>query len=507
MGHRVYFEGVDSIHGFQSRMFQLIEQQIPLERIVMVYKAHDDQDVYDETKVRLINYDMCEHNRYHEYFDFNDLLPLSGDLLQKMRPYESVAMQMLVRNFERDIYTFDECKQFYLDHLRFWNHVLVTERIDLICFNNIPHHCHDYVIYALAEVLGIRRCLAMDTTITGRLAIADSLDNACVHTDELYRKYRALEQVELPEDLEAYYQALLYENIGKNNGAVNRGMTRKAHIALRRKAFTEYCSAPKVRRRVLSRLKHGLKVSLQEKNLQGWKTGAAFAKQELVYSKRAKIKLKAMRSTGYYNALTGQPDESRPFITFFLHLQPEATTLPQGGVFTEQENMIQILATAAEQLGIGVCVKEHFVQPYRNKSFYDRLADMRNVTLIHTDTDSKALARKSLATASCNGTIMNESVYNGKPTIIFGNTVFQGMPGVFKIADVDSAVAALKQIQKGVEINQKDVRAYLAAFGENSLHGYFDVALYEKDDKVTEEEGCKAYADYYAREIRKLDEA
>ena len=63
MGHRVYFEGVDSIHGFQSRMFQLIEQQIPLERIVMVYKAHDDQDVYDETKVRLINYDMCEHNR------------------------------------------------------------------------------------------------------------------------------------------------------------------------------------------------------------------------------------------------------------------------------------------------------------------------------------------------------------------------------------------------------------------------------------------------------------
>ena len=213
-----------------------------------------------------------------------------------------------------------------------------------------------------------------------------------------------------------------------------------------------------------------------------------------------------MRSTDYYNALTGQPDESRPFITFFLHLQPEATTLPQGGVFTEQENMIQILATAGEQLGIGVCVKEHFVQPYRNKSFYDRLANIRNVTLIHTDTDSKALARKSLATASCNGTIMNESVYNGKPTIIFGNTVFQGMPGVFKITDVESAVAALKQIQKGVEISQKDVRAYLAAFGENSLHGYFDVALYEKDDKVTEEEGCKAYADYYAREIRKLDE-
>lgn len=505
MEMNVFFEGVDSLHQFQQKMFEQIEKQVEIDRIVMTFKTHDNQDVYDENKVRLINYDMCEHNRYEEFYDFDDFEPLSRELLTKMKPYESTAIQMLVRNFERDIYTYDECRRFYLNHLRFWNHVLKTEKIGLICFNNIPHHCHDYVIYALAEVLEIPRCLCMDTTITGRLAIADSLDNAWVRTKELYEEYRKKDEVVLPDDLERYYQALLYDSTKKDAGAVHRGMTRKDHIALRRKAFTFYCSPAQVGKRMFSRVKHGLKVTLQQKNKAGIKEGISFAALEWKYNRRAKMKLSMMKGTDYYNTLTKEPDETRPFITFFLHLQPEATTLPQGDVFVEQELMIQILATAAEQLGIGVCVKEHFVQPYRNKYFYDRLYKMRNVTLIHTDADSKQLARKSLATASCNGTILNESIYNGKPTIIFGNTVFQAAPGVFKVSDVDSALNALKEILAGtVEINQHDVRAYLAAFGQNSLLAYFDVALYEKNGQVTEEEGCKAFADYYAGVIRKI---
>ena len=506
MKHNIFFEGVDSIRGFQTHMFELIEQQIHVDHIVMTCKSQDAQDVYDEKKVHRINYDMCEHNRYREFIDFDDLLPLSRDVLEKMRPFESVAMQMLVRNFERDIYTFDECKHFYLDHLRFWHHILVTEEISLICFNNIPHHCHDYVIYALADVLGIRRCLAMDTTITGRLAISDRLDNAWVHTYELYEEYRKRESVELPPDLESYYQALLYENVGRNKGAVNRGMTREAHIALRKRAFTEYCSTARVRHRVLSRLKHGIRVSLQDKNKGAFRDGLEMAHQELVYSKRAKLKLKAMRDTSYYNSMTKTPDLTKPYIIFLLHLQPEATTLPQGDVFSEQETMLEILAAATEKLGISLFVKEHFVQPYRAKGFYDRLSQLRNVTLLHTDIDSKKLIRDSIATASCNGQVMNESLYNGKPTIFFGNTVFQGMPGAFKVSDVDSTIQALLQIMQGVVIDQRDVRAYLAAFGENSLHAHFNVSLYEKDDKVTEEEGCKAFADYYVSQIRLLDE-
>ncbi len=51
---------------------------------------------------------------------------------------------MLVRNFDRDIYTMDEGMRYYLRHLRFWNHMLLTHEINYVFFNNTPHHTHDY---------------------------------------------------------------------------------------------------------------------------------------------------------------------------------------------------------------------------------------------------------------------------------------------------------------------------------------------------------------------------
>ena len=162
----LFFEGVDSYHGFQSKMIREIQEQIPLHRVVLTDKQHDGEDCFDDKLVRLINYDICEHNRYEELVDFNDLIPLSRELLESMKPYESTAIQMLIRNFERDVYTYDEAKQLYLKHLRFWNHIFVTEKLNMVCFNNIPHHCHDYVIYSLALVYhtGLRVCSDTSTS-------------------------------------------------------------------------------------------------------------------------------------------------------------------------------------------------------------------------------------------------------------------------------------------------------------------------------------------------------
>lgn len=210
-----------------------------------------------------------------------------------------------------------------------------------------------------------------------------------------------------------------------------------------------------------------------------------------------------MRGIDYYNALTSEPVPGEKYLIFFLHLQPEATTLPQGGVFVEQELMIQILARTAEKHGIKVYVKEHFVQPCRNKSFYDGLAKIRNVRLIHSDRDSKQLARNSVATASCNGTILLESIFNSKPTFIFGEVCFEKAPGVFRIGSVEECEKALEQILTGdFSIEQNQVRAYLKAFGESSIRAYFDCSLYEKDGRVTMEQGRKAYADYVVRRLR-----
>ena len=85
-----------------------------------------------------------------------------------------------------------------------------------ICFSNIPHHCHDYVIYALGKVYGIPMSFCSDTSIPPRLATCTDMENVWKDTYEKYLEYRELpaSELSLPEDLEHYYKALLYKNKG-----------------------------------------------------------------------------------------------------------------------------------------------------------------------------------------------------------------------------------------------------------------------------------------------------
>ncbi len=499
----LFFEGVDSCHGFQSEMLRRVDRILPIHTCVITTKCSDGMDVYED-KYTCVNYDVCEHNRYREFYDMNALLPLSRELLEAMIPYESTAMQMLVRNFERHIYTMDESKHFYLDHLRFWNHMIVTKKINYICFSNIPHHCHDYVIYALGRVYGIPMSFCSDTSIPPRLAYCTDMENMWENTYRNYLSCREEKEITLPEDLEHYYQALRHENRGLDDKAVHRGMTKKHHIAVRREIFMSYFKRRNVWQRHYLWLRHALKISLSDKSLNGVKDGLRKVRQDNVYLKRGRIKLKAMRDVHYYDNLADRmPQEDEPFVIFFLHLQPEATTLPKGGAFVEQELMIEILASALEKFGIRLYVKEHFVQPYRNKDFYDRLAKIPNVHLIRSDVDSKELVKRCKATASCNGTVLLESMINGIPTFIFGDTPFRNGPGVFYVGSVEECEAVMKDILDGnVSISAHDVRAELKAFGLSSFQGYFMVSNYEKGGVLTEEEGMKGYVDYVARSIR-----
>lgn len=491
----LFFQGVDSRDNFQADMLREIMEQVEINKLVMTYKTQDQRDNYEGIPGIRIGYDTCERNRYEEYYDFNDLQPLSKEILEAMRPYESTAIQMLIRNFERDVYTFDEAKQLYLKHLRFWNHVFLTEQINMVFYHNIPHHCHDYVIYCLALVYhtGLRVCA--DTSIPPRLAVGKNLETLWQDTYSRYLQLKDADSVSLPEDLEHYYQALLYANAGMDNGAVNRGMSRQHHIEVRKRTFEEYFTFENR----WKRKKHCIKLALT----QDFRQGMERLQKENAICKRAKLKLRSMRNIDYYNSLTQKPEEGEKYIIYFLHLQPEATTLPQGGVFVEQELAIQILANAAEKYGVKVYVKEHFVQPCRNKSFYDGLAAIRNVKLIHSDMDSKKLAKNALATASCNGTIMLESIFNGKPTFAFGYSIFQKAPGVIEIGKVEECEQAIEKITRNqITIQQNEVRAYLKAFGENSIRAYFDCGQYAKDNTITMEQGRKAYSDYVVKSLR-----
>lgn len=508
MSLNLFFEGVQSVHGFQSQMLSMVDEKVHIDSCILTYKGELEDESFDD-RYTIIDYNVCEHNRYEEVYDFNDFMPLERKLLEKLLPYESTAMQMLVRNYERHIYTMDESKRLYLNHVRFWNHQIVTRKINYICFVNVPHHCHDYVIYALGKVYGIPMSFCSDTSIPPRLSTCTDMENMWKDTYEKYLIYKELpeEEITLPEDLEHYYQALLYENKGLDDSAVHRGWSREHHIAVRREFFMHEFIGKNIRERRFKWMKHGLKVKMQTGDSLVLEQAKERIRQDKALVKRGRIKQKAMRNTKYYDALAGVPDyekEDHKYVIFFLHLQPEATTLPKGGVFVEQELMLRVLARALESFGMTLYVKEHFVQPYRNKDFYDDIAKIRNVKLVKTDVESRDLIQHAFATASCNGTVLLESMFNGIPTFIFGDTPFRNGPGVYYVGSVQEVEEVIRDLQTGKYVHDKKaVRAELKAFGDSSFRGYFNAYEYEKQGAISEKEGIDSFAEYVITHMEK----
>ncbi len=468
----IFFQAVDSAGGYQSAVLRELDEKVHFQTCLMTVKTSDGADAYEPGKYIPVNYDICEQNQYDKIVDFNELLPLDRGLLEAMHPYELTAIRMLVRNYDRDIYTMDEGMRYYLRHLRFWNHMLLTHEVNYVFFNNTPHHTHDYVIYALAQVYGIRTNVCISTNFENRYFLAETLEDAWERTARLYEnKYRRMPEVTLPKDIAQYYDTICHGSKEENEKLVLQGVSRKQEIEDKRRLFRGEMACKKMVKKNLSRLKWQV---LRAENHRMRAEGKEAIRREYRYYQRGRMKLREMVNTDYYNRIAGAPQPGEAYIIYFLHYQPEATSLPQGGVFVDQELAVAVLARSAKELGYKLYVKEHFVQPYRNKTFYDDLLNIENVKLIQTGYDSKELVKGSLCGATGNGTVVLESVIRGTPMLIFGESGFQGCPGVYRVGSVQDCKAAIESIRRKKEegISQRDIRAYLAAFGENSLFSY-----------------------------------
>lgn len=487
----LFFEGVDSIGGYQSRLLQAIDDEVHFNKCICTVKAVDDLDVYDEDKYIPINYDICERNRYEEYYDMNSLLPLDKEILEKMLPYESTAMKMLVRNMERDIYTYDESKRLYLNHLRFWNHMFVTHKINYVVQVCVPHHCHDYIIYALAKIYGCGLMVLEMTSIRHHYISAPDMYKINEELQAKYEECRKGTDFSLSEPVEKYYQALLLENRNVDKSFLHGNTKKEKHVKNMQNIYYQYFTKKSIWKRNKSKIKKLVLNGILKFNGAEIKKQKAIIRQDLDYVKRARIKQRQMRDINYFNSLTEEADYSKPYVIYFLHYQPEATTLPLAGVFVEQELVIALLAKELEEQGIELWVKDHYVQACRTKSFYDTLKNTKNVRLIHTSMNSLELMEKSLATATCNGSIIQESIFNLKPVFAFGNGPFVGAPGTFACGSEEDVRKAVEQLKEDYKIDKHDVRAYLKAFDELKVYTNIYVSYSNLPCDLSEEESIR----------------
>ena len=114
------------------------------------------------------------------------------------------------------------------------------------------------------------------------------------------------------------------------------------------------------------------------------------------------------------------------FIYFPLHMQPEASSIPLGGVYGDQELLVRAFAEALP-LGLSLVVKEHprQIEPerllFRYSGFYKRICANNNVFLVHHDVSTSFLLKRSLAAVTLTGTTAFEALAFRKYCFLWGH--------------------------------------------------------------------------------------
>ena len=197
-----------------------------------------------------------------------------------------------------------------------------------------------------------------------------------------------------------------------------------------------------------------------------------------------------------YNKIAVEPDFNKKYIYFGLQFVPEETTIPRAGVFSEQYTSIQLLARAAEKVGVTVYVKEHFVQPFRSKFVYTQLQDISNVALIKTTVSSFDLMKNSVAVATQTGTCILEGALRGKPALVFGESaVWKGLPTMFEIVDEEQGEDVIRDILNGFSAEPDEIKKYFYAIQKKTVNCYYQPDWWNQRDTKEHKESTSELLD------------
>ena len=136
-----------------------------------------------------------------------------------------------------------------------------------------------------------------------------------------------------------------------------------------------------------------------------------------IIKQRIDRKIKRKNITPFLESLPKQLPNK--FVYFPLHYEPEKALLVDAPFYTEQLNVI---ANIAKSLPIRyqLCVKEHPMMEtigWRTKEYYQKIIDMPNVLLIHTNLNPQDIIQKTDLVISISGSACMEASFEHTPSI------------------------------------------------------------------------------------------
>ncbi|OGJ82273.1 hypothetical protein A2412_02675 [Candidatus Peribacteria bacterium RIFOXYC1_FULL_58_8] len=413
--------------------------------------------------------------------DWSALAPLDEELVESMRPCESVFMDLVSRLEWKKSVSYDVRRRWYLRHLRFWNDFLTRHRINLYLSAWVPHEIPDLLIYELCKHRGIPTlwfadAMVQDTCFLERDWRASS-PALRERYEELLRTY--------PEGTDPLSIAL-EPRFEHTYAALSSPKGEKGDF-FKITYWQSVCNL--LRRNTSLFFKHGVDYLAPR---GWWRAFNTWTRWRHVRSRRA-----------FYDAHVVLPDLAKPFIYMPLHFQPEASTVPRSGSYADQILMAGLL-DASLPADAFIYVKEHPWESgwlQRSIPYYQELLSIPKVRLLPRTFDTFQLREHCIAVATGTGSAGFEGLFRGKPVLLFGHTFYQFARGVFSVRTKEDCSRAIREIFAGREQpTSLSCRLFLKAMEETSVHGILDPFLFRKK-QITDEENVHAFREAIVREL------
>lgn len=413
-----------------------------------------------------------------EGVDISGFIPSGEDLIEKMRDCESMVMTMMAKHYGH--LSLSERKHAYYQLLSYWNGVFTEYEPDVIIFPMTPHVVPDFMVYSLAKLSGIKTLMFYPTEVSDRMILMEDFS-----VGSLKLKAAAEENVDkrislddLSEDLREYYK--------KRTGG-------KYVMPLSLEIFYRNFGGMNFFRRKIKMLSESIS------DLSVFGKAAGYISRQFTSNLKKE-----------YLSVQQLPDFNEKFIYCPLQYQPEATTIPLGGIFADQRLMVETLA-ASVPADWFIYVREHPSQwkrqttkfsEHRYRDYYAGLAKLKNVKIIPMEIKTYDLENMAQAVATNTGTAGWEAALKLKPTLTFGYPWYKFCPSVFTVSDVESCKQAIDNIINKFHPSEQRIINFLAALDKSSIHGYLE-AHTKQLSKISSEEATANISEALIREIGK----
>ena len=354
-----------------------------------------------------------------------------------------------VRNHHYD-YSYDDALMVMEDIFKRYIHFVESEPFDAVISNVYPSTIPSLIFYRVLERKGIPMYTVAPHRIGGRFVIYKGYEDRYLKADRIFRTLRERPLTDQENHLAETFITRFKE--ARYVSTQDRIVEKKRDFSLEqfKKMVNGLYEAYRYRTYRKYRSNRPSDPILYVKNRMG-----------ILMNKRRLNKSK----------LFVDPDYDKKYILFFLHRQPEASTMTRAPFYLDQ---IQLIHNISKSLPVDyfLYVKPHYNDFGNQKiAYYRSLAQRPNIKILSAYSDGHRLIKESSMVITITGTVGWEAIIHGKPVFTFGDVFFNSYPPVTRIHDLKTLPFLIQETLTAYRPDPDILKKYIVAQFKGSYEG------------------------------------